>query len=244
MKYYITHIKDITGNNYLGIKIDQSTIQKFLDELKDHLGDEYDKYITNQQNRDRGSYHATIMNVMDYNRLSNEMGIDKFVNSLDKVFKFPIDDLKMMGVGTAKRNENTTYFVVCKSDKLEAVRKRYELPDHDFHITLGFSHKDVFGVRKNEVMKKKSDLLKLLSDEYLKRENFQFLRNIENWDENPNLEIIPIELKESTFKISVGENTIGIGIVDGSLRVVCKYKSDNIENRIPTTELIKIFKNN
>lgn len=243
MTYYITHIKDITGSNYLGIKIDQSTIQKFLDELKDYLGDEYDKYITNQQNRDRGSYHITVVNVMDYNKLSKESGISNFVNSLDKVFKFPIDDLKMMGVGTAKRNENTTYFVVCKSDKLEAVRRRYELPDHDFHITLGFSHKDVFGVRKNEVMKKKSDLLKLLSTEYLKRENFQFLRNIENWDEDPNIEIIPIELKENIFKILVGENSIGIGIVDGSLRVVWKQKSEN-ESRIPTTELIKIFKNN
>jgi len=243
MTYYITHIKDITGSNYLGIKIDQSTIQKFLDELKDHLGDEYDKYITNQQNRDRGSHHITVVNVMDYNKLSKESGISNFVNSLDKVFKFPIDDLKMMGVGTAKRNENTTYFVVCKSEKLEAVRRRYELPDHDFHITLGFSHKDVFGVRKNEVMKKKSDILKLLRNEYLKRENFQFLRNIENWDDDPNLEIIPIELKENIFKILVGENTIGIGIVDGSLRVVWKQKSEN-ESRIPTTELIKIFKNN
>ena len=243
MTYYITHIKDITGSNYLGIKIDQSTIQKFLDELKDHLGDEYDKYITNQQNRDRGSHHITVVNVMDYNKLSKESGISNFVNSLDKVFKFTIDDLKMMGVGTAKRNENTTYFVVCKSEKLEAVRRRYELPDHDFHITLGFSHKDVFGVRKNEVMKKKSDILKLLRNEYLKRENFQFLRNIENWDDDPNLEIIPIELKENIFKILVGENTIGIGIVDGSLRVVWKQKSEN-ESRIPTTELIKIFKNN
>jgi hypothetical protein len=243
MTYYITHIKDITGSNYLGIKIDQSTIQKFLDELKDHLGGEYDKYITNQQNRDRGSHHITVVNVMDYNKLSKESGISNFVNSLDKVFKFPIDDLKMMGVGTAKRNENTTYFVVCKSEKLEAVRRRYELPDHDFHITLGFSHKDVFGVRKNEVMKKKSDILKLLRNEYLKRENFQFLRNIENWDDDPNLEIIPIELKENIFKILVGENTIGIGIVDGSLRVVWKQKSEN-ESRIPTTELIKIFKNN
>jgi hypothetical protein len=243
MTYYITHIKDITGSNFFGIKIDQSTIQKFLDELKDHLGDEYDKYITNQQNRDRGSHHITVVNVMDYNKLSKESGISNFVNSLDKVFKFPIDDLKMMGVGTAKRNENTTYFVVCKSEKLEAVRRRYELPDHDFHITLGFSHKDVFGVRKNEVMKKKSDILKLLRNEYLKRENFQFLRNIENWDDDPNLEIIPIELKENIFKILVGENTIGIGIVDGSLRVVWKQKSEN-ESRIPTTELIKIFKNN
>lgn len=244
MTYYITHIKDITGSNYLGIKIDQSTIQKFLDELKDHLGDEYDKYIKNQQNRDRGSHHITVVNVMDYNKLSKESGISNFVNSLDKVFKFPIDDLKMMGVGTAKRNENTTYFVVCKSEKLEAVRRRYELPDHDFHITLGFSHKDVFGVRKNEVMKKKSDLLKLLSTEYLKSENFQFLRNIENWDEDPNLEIIPIELKENIFKILVGENAIGIGIVDESLRVVWKFKSEKNESRIPTTELIKIFKNN
>jgi hypothetical protein len=243
MVYYINHIKDIIGNNYLGIKVDVSIVQPFLDDLKSHLGDKYEDYINTRKRRDNNQYHMTVINVMDYNKLSKEIGMSKFVSSLDNVFKYPIDDIKMMGVGTAKRNENQTYFIVCKSDKLDAIRKRYELPEHDFHITLGFLHKDVFGVRKNEVIKKKSQLLQLLKTEFLKKENFEFLKKISNWDEDPELEIIPIELTENIFKIKVGDNIIGLSIVDNDIRVVYKFKEEKEETRIPTTELIKIFKN-
>jgi hypothetical protein len=79
--------------------------------------------------------------------------MDKFINSLESIFHYEIDDLYMRGIGTATKNTNTTYFIVCNSDKLDAIRKRFNLPEHDFHITLGFNLKDVFGVRKNEVIK-------------------------------------------------------------------------------------------
>jgi hypothetical protein len=88
----------------------------------------------------------------------------------------------MLGVGTAQKNENRAYFVVCRSEKLQAIRKRYNLPEQDFHVTLGFKFKDVFGVRKNEVLKKTSKFVQLLGQEYLKRENFEFLRKIDNWN--------------------------------------------------------------
>jgi hypothetical protein len=243
MVYYINHIKDIIGNNYLGIKVDESIVQPFLEDLKSHLGDKYEDYINNQKKRDNNQYHVTVINVMDYNKLSKEIGMSKFVSSLDNIFKYPIDDIKMMGVGTAKRNENQTYFIVCKSDKLDAIRKRYELPEHDFHITLGFLHKDVFGVRKNEVIKKKSQLLQLLKVEFLKKENFEFLRKISNWEEEPELEIIPIELKETIFKVKVGDMILGISNIDGEMKVVYRFKENKEEKRIPTTELIKILKN-
>jgi hypothetical protein len=94
----------------------------------------------------------TVINVMDYNRLSKDMGVDKFINSLELVFDYEIDDLEMLGIGTATKDTNTAYFIVCKSDKLDAIRTRYELPKHDFHVTLGFDAKDVFGVPKNKVI--------------------------------------------------------------------------------------------
>jgi hypothetical protein len=152
MTYYCTYIRDILNNNYIGIKIPNEIVQPYLNFLKEEIGeDNYALYTENQQKRDRGDYHITVLNVMEFNKLNKELGMDKFVNSLDAVFKYEIDDLKLKGVGTATKNENRAYFIVCESEKLNAIRIRYELEPRDFHVTLGFSPRDVFGVRKNEV---------------------------------------------------------------------------------------------
>ena len=153
MLYYVNYLKDRLGNNYLGLKIPIDIIQPFLVKLKDILGEvDYNIFTENQIKRDGGHYHITVINVMDFNRLSKKLSIDKFVNSLDLIFKYPIDDLKLLGIGRVQKDENVAYFVVCDSDKLDAVRTRFELPKQDFHITLGFSLKDVFGVPKNEIL--------------------------------------------------------------------------------------------
>ena len=132
--------------------IPKHVVEPFLNELKDILGEEdYNEFTEQQIKRDGGHYHITVINVADYNRLCKHMGVDKFVNSLDPIFKYPIDDLKLLGIGRAQRNENVAFFIVCNSEKLDAVRTRYELNKQDFHITLGFLHRDVFGVRKNEI---------------------------------------------------------------------------------------------
>jgi hypothetical protein len=89
---------------------------------------------------------------MEYGRLTKTMGVDKFVEALQPVLEYEIDDLQMLGVGKAEAKGNTAYFVVCDSDKLDAVRTRFELPKQDFHVTLGFSLKDVFGVPKNKIL--------------------------------------------------------------------------------------------
>jgi hypothetical protein len=154
MIYYLTYIRDSIGNNYLGINIPYEIVEPYLTKLEEILGEEdYQEFTKNQQTRDSGHHHMTVINVMDYNRLAKGMGFDKFINSLEPIFKYEIDDLEMLGIGTASKGDNTTYFIVCNSDKLDAVRTRYELPKFDFHVTLGFNLKDVFGVRKNEVIK-------------------------------------------------------------------------------------------
>jgi hypothetical protein len=153
MKYYIEHVKDINGSNYLAIKIDSLEIHSFMDHLRSLLGKEdFDLYTSNQKTRDKGTHHITVINVMDYSRLTKVMGMDKFVEALQPVLGYEIDDIQMLGLGKAEVKGNTAYFVVCDSDKLDAVRTRFELPKHDFHITLGFNQKDVFGVPKNEII--------------------------------------------------------------------------------------------
>ena len=154
MTYYITYLRDILGNNYLGIKVPNDVVEPFLDDLKEILGDNFDNYNRNQQDRDHGNYHITVINTMDYNRLAKEVGVENFVNSLETILNYEIDDLEMLGVGTVSKGDNKTYFVVCNSDKLDAVRTRFGLGKQYFHITLGFKDKDVFGIPKNEIIRK------------------------------------------------------------------------------------------
>jgi hypothetical protein len=243
MIYYITHLKDVLGNNYLGIDIPKHVVEPFLNELKDIIGDDYEEFTKLKENRDGSHYHITVINVMDYNKLSKEMGVDKFVNSLDPIFKYPIDDLKLLGVGRAHRNENVSFYTICKSEKLDAIRNRFELADHDFHITLGFKYKDVFGVRKNEIFKKESKFIQLLRQEFYKNEDFNFIRKIVNYELNPKAEIIPVKLTETTIKVKCEGYYLDIGYSEEGecLRIYTKYSIEDELPRLSETEIAKIL---
>jgi len=118
MVYYVSYLKDRVGNNYLGLNIPFDIVEPYLNELESILGEEEFKiYTKNQADRDYGKHHLTLINVGDYNRLISDVGMDKFINSLEFVFDYEIDDLKIPGIGTATKSENTAYFIVCKSDK-------------------------------------------------------------------------------------------------------------------------------
>jgi hypothetical protein len=245
MTHYITHLKDAIGQNYLGIKIPNESLQLYLNELKEVLGEEdYNLFTENQQRRDSGEYHITVINVADYNKLTKELGMDKFVSSLDSIFKYPIDDLKFMGIGTATRNENRAYFIVCDSDKLTAVRNRYELYNHDFHITLGFLHRDVFGVRKNEVMKKRSKFLQLLAQEFLTKETWNFIKNIENYNSDPKAEVIPLQITDTFVKVKVDGDFMDVTYLEDGEKfwIATKYSADKDLPRLPETEISRILK--
>ena len=242
MVYYVNYLKDVIGNNYLGLDIPITTIQPYLNELRDILGeDDYAKFTENQIKRDGGHYHITAINVADFNKLSNN--IDKFVNSLDPILKYPIDDLKLLGVGRAQKNENTAFFIVCDSAKLEAIRNRYELQKQDFHVTLGFNFKDVFGVSKKELFKKEGKFIQLLRTEFYKNENWNFIKNISNYDLDPKVEIIPVKLTDTYLKVKCDGYYLDIGYQEEgeSLRIYTKYSVDEDLPRLPQTEINKIL---
>lgn len=245
MIYNIEYVTDVIGNNYLGIDIKESVIKTFLDDLKDILGeDDYVKYTSLQQNRDHNKFHITLINVGEYNKLSNEMGMDKFINSLDKILEYPIDDLTMLGIGTATRNENRAYFIVCKSEKLNAIRQRYGLGPKDLHITLGFLHKDVFNVRKNEVMEKGNKFLKLLSQEFFNKETWNFIKRIENYNLDLKEEVIPIKLSNSMLKVKCDGYFMDIQFLSEGEKfwIVTKYPVVQDLPRLPETEILRILK--
>lgn len=244
MIYYNNYIRDSIGNNYVGVNIYPETVQPFLDKLKSIIGDEYDVYVQNQQNRDHGKSHITVINVMDYNRLSKEMGMDKFINSLESVFDYEIDDLKLMGIGKAEKNGNRAYFIVVNSDKLQQVRKKYNLPDQDFHITLGFKWKDVFGIRKNEVLPEIDPFLKLLKSEYYNHnETFEFIKEIDNFGGNPDRDIEPIKIEDTHATFRNGDLSYFIvSLIDNVLRVVANWDDNQKKPILPDTIITKKFK--
>jgi hypothetical protein len=245
MIHYISHIKDVIGQNYLGIKINNETIEPFLRKLQKHLGEEFEEYINNQQKRDNSSYHITVINTMDYNKLSKEIGISKFVSSLDSIFKFEIDDLKLLGIGTAQRNENRSFFIVCSSDKLTSVRTRYNLSEHDFHITIGFKHKDVFGVRKNVVMDFEDSFKSVIKNKYEEERNWDFIKQIDNYTYNKFLELIPIEIRNTNMKFLVGNDVIIVTYLEdqNKFRIIASYSKDKDYIRMPMAKIIEILKN-
>ncbi|NBO23477.1 hypothetical protein EBU94_09100 [bacterium] len=205
MRFYLQYLKDTLGNNYLGIDIPKESTFVYLEQLKDYLGEtEFEEYQRRQQERDRGHNHITVVNVMECNKIISEKGMDWFAQQADNLFKTGIDDVRFLGVGVAERNENTDYFIVVNSQSLNDIREGFGLPNHDFHVTIGFKWKDVFGVRKNEVMDFKDPFLEKIAREYLKsRETFEFVKNIENYfgEEDDEIECVSIRETSVSFRI-------------------------------------------
>ena len=226
MIFRLEYIKDMMGNNYLGVNIYRDTVSPFLDQFMEIIGDDYDEYVKYQQNRDHGHYHITVINVADYNRISKEMGMDKFVSSLEPIFDYEFDDVKLMGIGTAERNGNRAYFIVVNSEKLQEVRKKYGLSNQDFHITIGFKYKDVYGVRKNEVIKINDPFLKLLKKSYYNHnETFEFVKEIENFEGDPEQDIEPINITDTYAIFRNGEHDyITVSLIGGNLRISGKWQ--------------------
>ena len=243
MIYRLEYLKDIAGNNYVGINIYHDTVYPFLNQLREVLGEEYDVYVKYQQDRDRGHHHITVINVMEYNKLAKEMGMDKFVKEIEQVFQYDVDDLKMMGIGTAERSPNRTYFVVVVSEKIQAIRSKFGLNPIDLHITLGFKYKDVFGVRKNEVLTIKDPFIKLLKKKYYNdNETFSFIKLVDGYELDEDGDIEPIKIEDTYATFRVKTDYFSVAIIGDTLRISAKWQ-DTDDKPILSNHLInKKFK--
>jgi hypothetical protein len=182
---------------------------------------------------------------MEYNKLTKEMGMDKFVKEIEQIFQYDIDDLIMMGIGTAERIPNRAYFVVVVSEKIQAIRSKFGLNPIDLHITLGFKHKDVFGVRKNVVLTIKDPFIKLLKKKYYNdNETFSFIKTVDNYDYNEDDDVEPIKIDDTyaTFRVNGDYFSVSyIGEVP-KLSIVARWQ-DSVDKPILSNHFInKKFK--
>ena len=239
----LEYIKDITDNNYIGINIYSDMVISFLDKMKSILGDDYDEYIKYQQDRDRGHYHCTVVNVMEYNKVVKDMSkvnsINEFINVND------IKDFKLLGLGSVERKGNKAYFVVCASEELKAFRKSLGLEAIDFHVTLGFKYKDVFGLRKNQILPEVQPFLSDLKQYYTSfDQSFNFLKELDFYDYDVSKDIYCVKLLPSYAEFRVGNEEgvsdyFTISLIANKLTISCRWQNSDAIPYLANTVILR-----
>lgn len=138
LRLAISELKDSSGLVYFGGKVSEAELSHYLSALKNELGEEqYATFRQLQAARDHQSFHVTLINPYEYQT------IDKEKLNLSQNFS-----VTLHGLGTAEKAGKRSYFVVASSADGQFIRHKLLLKNKDFHITLGFSPTDVFGVSK------------------------------------------------------------------------------------------------
>jgi hypothetical protein len=116
--------------------------------------------------------------------------------------------------------------------------------EKDLHITLGFRHKDVHGVRKNEIIKEKERFHVTLKQYYYDFDcSFNFCRHLDNFSFSLTDEIYctKIEKTYAEFKVGKGDMvdrfTISLGIKN--FIIGCKWREFNDKSKCLDTNKIK-----
>ena len=135
-------LKDVANNSYLGIIIDDSPElnKEVLDEVAMFKTFREDAaiLIEKQQSRDKGHRHITVFTVMECQKDPKTLSLEGAI----------INDLKLFGIGSINIDKDgvlmETFYVLAQSELIQELRHRYDLKDKDLHVTIGFTHKDLF----------------------------------------------------------------------------------------------------
>jgi hypothetical protein len=94
-------------------------------------------------------------------------------------------------------------------------------------------------------MKKSSKFLQLLAQEFYKKDNWNFVRSIENYNSDPKAEIIPLQITDTTLKVKVDGDFMDVTYMEEGEKfwIATKYSADKDLPRLPETEIAKILKN-
>lgn len=129
--------------SYFGVDIDENLLTDRLHSWREHIGSEkadiLEKY---KYNRDKGRhFHITVISPPEMRQIGYKKVSEMFNN---KKAGFILG-----GIGTISEGENETWFVTAECEEMDKNRAELGLPPKDYHVTLGFLHKDVFSKFKN-----------------------------------------------------------------------------------------------
>lgn len=134
-KAQIVSLASKSGRPYLGVKTNPECITPYLDELRlNTSAAEYHQLIGNQQERDSGHYHLTVISPPELELLDTED--TQSLIGLEVI-------LQPLGVGKVSKLQNSAYFVVVECSVIDQLRDDLALPEKDLHITLGFNVSDI-----------------------------------------------------------------------------------------------------
>ena len=177
-------------------------------------------YQDNQKSRDDNKYHITII---EPNEVSKEQ-LNNY-NSIEK-------DVKILNLGLSKvvNNNNEVFYLFIYSNDLNKIRKEFDLPPKNFHITLGFKFNDIHDKEKsydNIFLKNKDindDIIQEI--EYISKDTKNYLKN--------NYYLPKLLIKE--LKKNFNKNKLNYNILidnDNYLGYIFKYQeTGNIDDLI------------
>lgn len=134
----VVHVKNAQGQNFLVVNMDSLELHEQITEMRSIVGKEkFEVLLENRRFSQGDSHFLTIIDASEYVSLTEQIGMGRFVEELQPVLDFEIDDLEIGAV----KSVDEAYVVLCESDKLSAVRTRFSLPPRDFHAAIGISKK-------------------------------------------------------------------------------------------------------
>lgn len=136
---------DKNNQAYLAAEVDVAIgrlYQSFLNKEIDP------QYINNQIARDKNSFHVTLINVSDMNKIKKDFNENK-ISEMIESFKINEDGFFSYGIGKATKDNSNTFYVVLENAYIDTLRESLGLRKHDLHMTVGFLPKDVHGIKKD-----------------------------------------------------------------------------------------------
>ena len=244
MRHYLEILKDREGNNYLGMRFSPEEVQPFINQMQDLLGEQFQEYLDYKNKQDQIGFVLKLLTVSEFNNCSLTMGFDKFTNFLNHLCKVEIDDLKLIGLGSAEKLDNKCFFVIVKSELLNETLVGLGSNEKDLHITLGFKYKDVLGVKKDELIKSKDSFLKKLKLSYTKEgDSFEFIKGLPSFDLNFFKQIEPIKINETSAIFRCGDNDyLQISLVDDRITITGKWQETDKLPILSNTLIERKFK--
>lgn len=138
----IEHVRNARGQNFLAVKMDTLELHEQMTEMRSLVGKEKFNMLVENSKSELGDFHyVTVIDASEYLTLTQQIGLGRFVEELQPVLDFEIDDIVLGEVVGLRSNGDETYSVVCESDKLGAVRTRFGLPMRDFCAAIGLGVK-------------------------------------------------------------------------------------------------------
>jgi hypothetical protein len=227
MKLKLSYILDSVGNRYIGFDIPITVVEPFLVEMANDIENNniYNEYIEYKSKRDgEHKYHITVINAFDTKKLTESTN---FIELQENLFDTEYT-ISLIGLGKVNKNENEAYFIVVKCEGISLLQKYFGLTPTDLHITIGFKFKDVFGVRKNETLKSKSNFSRMLRRNYFDfNETMNFVKVIDgyDYDQNAFIETIKIYDTYAIYRIANSNSYFQVSDINGNLTISGKWES-------------------